>query len=160
MLPWSAELAGRIDEHVFTSELLRGNPLNDPHERPLLVYVPPGYDAEPQRRYPSVYVIQGYTGQVYMWRNRTAFRQPFTETADAVFAAGQAPPAIVVYVDGLRRQPVRRLARHRPVPLLPVRRDRPLGRRALPDRPAAGQAGDHGQVQRRVRRDDHADAAP
>jgi hypothetical protein len=34
-----------------------------------------------------------------MWRNRTPFEQPFPETADAVFAAGQAPPAIVVYVD-------------------------------------------------------------
>ena len=99
MLPWKAELAGRIDEHVFTSELLRGNPLGDPHERPLLVYVPPGYDDEPDKRYPSVYVIQGYTGQVTMWQNREAFQQPFTETADAVFARGQAPPAIVVYVD-------------------------------------------------------------
>ena len=34
-----------------------------------------------------------------MWRNRSAFRQPFPETADAVFARGEAPPAIVVYVD-------------------------------------------------------------
>ena len=99
MLPWSAELSGRIDEHVLTSELLRGNPLGDPHERPLWVYVPPGYDDDPDRRYPAVYVIQGYTGQVGMWRNRDPFRQPFTETADAVFARGEAPPAIVVYVD-------------------------------------------------------------
>ena len=99
MLPWSAELAGRIDERVITSELLRGNPLGDPHERPLWVYLPPGYDTEPTRVYPSVYVIQGYTGHVAMWRNRTAYRQPFPETADAVFASGQAPPAIVVYVD-------------------------------------------------------------
>ena len=99
MLPWSAELAGRIDEHVITSDLLRGNPLGDPHERPLWVYVPPGYDTEPERRHPSVYVIQGYTGHVAMWRNRAAFRQPFIETADAVFARGDAPPAIVVYVD-------------------------------------------------------------
>jgi hypothetical protein len=99
MLPWSAELAGRIDEHVITSELLRGNPLGDPWERPLWVYLPPGYDDEPARAYPSVYVIQGYTGQVAMWRNRSAYRQPFPETADAVFADGQAPPAIVVYVD-------------------------------------------------------------
>ena len=99
MLPWSAELAGRLDEHVITSDLLRGNPLGDPHERPLWVYVPPGYDAEPERRHPSVYVIQGYTGHVAMWRNRAAFRQPFIETADAVFARGDAPPAIVVYVD-------------------------------------------------------------
>ena len=90
---------GRIDEHVFTSELLKGNVLGDSHERPLLVYTPPGYDDEPDKRYPSVYVIQGYTGQVTMWQNRAPFEQPFTETADAVFARDEAPPAIIVYVD-------------------------------------------------------------
>ena len=99
MLPWSAELAGRIEERVIVSDLLRGNPLGDPHERPVLVYLPPGYDDDPDRRYPSVYVIQGYTGQVTMWRNRAPFRQPFIETADQVFASGQALPAVVVYVD-------------------------------------------------------------
>lgn len=98
MLPWSAELAGRIDNHVFTSDLLRGNPLGDPHERPLLVYTPPGYDESPER-YPVVYVIQGYTGHVAMWWNRSAFRQPFPETADAMFASRVSPSAIVVYVD-------------------------------------------------------------
>ena len=99
MLPWSAELAGRIDEHVITSELLRDNPLGDPYERPLLVYLPPGYDDDPARRYATVYVIQGYTGHLAMWQNRAPYRQPFPETADAVFAAGQAPGTIVVYVD-------------------------------------------------------------
>jgi len=99
VLPWSADLAGRIDEQVIGSELLRGNPLGDPHERPLPVYLPPGYDDEPDRRYPSVYLLQGYGGHVAMWRNRSAFRQPFPEAADAVFARGEAPPAIVVYVD-------------------------------------------------------------
>ncbi|MBV9380891.1 MAG: enterochelin esterase [Streptosporangiaceae bacterium] len=99
MLPWSAKLAGRIDEQVITSELLRGNPLGDPYERPVFVYLPPGYDDEPDRRYPVVYVIQGFTGFVTAWRNRTPFRQPFPELADAVFAGGEAPPAIVVYVD-------------------------------------------------------------
>jgi hypothetical protein len=102
MLPWSAELAGRLDEHVIDSPALHGNPLGDPHERPLWVYVPPGYDDEPDRRYPSVYVIQGYTGHVVMWRNRSPYRQPFIETADEVFATG-APPAIVVYVDAWTR---------------------------------------------------------
>jgi len=99
MLPWSGELAGRLDEHVIASELLRDNPLGDPSDRPLWVYLPPGYDADPARRYPVVYVIQGYTGHVAMWRNRAPFRQPFIETADAVFASGEAPPALVVYVD-------------------------------------------------------------
>jgi S-formylglutathione hydrolase FrmB len=98
MLPWGAELAGRLERTTIVSELLRGNPLGDPHERPIWVYLPPGYD-DVDVGHPTVYVLQGYTGHVMMWANRTAFRQPFIETADAVFAAGRAPGCIVVYVD-------------------------------------------------------------
>ncbi|ALG15364.1 alpha/beta hydrolase [Kibdelosporangium phytohabitans] len=101
MLPWEAELAGRLDRHTFDSALLRDNHLGDPHQRPLWVYTPPGYD-DSAERYPSVYVIQGYTGHLSMWANRTAFRQPFLETADAVFAGG-APGCVVVYVDAWTR---------------------------------------------------------
>jgi S-formylglutathione hydrolase FrmB len=99
MLPWQADLVGRIDGHTVHSEVLAGNPLGDPVERPLWVYVPPDYDTDPDRRFPSVYVIQGYTGHLAMWRNRTPFRQPYPETADAVFARGEAPGCVVVYVD-------------------------------------------------------------
>jgi hypothetical protein len=98
MLPWPAQLAGRIDEHLIDSELLRGNVLGDPARRPLWVYAPPGYESTTQR-YPSVYVIQGYTGQLAMWNNRSAFRPTFPQAADAVFAAGDVPPAILVFVD-------------------------------------------------------------
>src|ERR1700690_4589656 len=97
MLPWSGTLAGRIEEQEIDSEELRGNPLGDPYVRPLWVYLPPGYDEDPGRRYPSVYVIQGYTGYLTMWANRSAYRQPVPATADAGFAAGQAPGAIVGY---------------------------------------------------------------
>jgi hypothetical protein len=92
-------LEGRLDRHAITSALLAGNPLGDPAERPLEVYVPPGYDADGDRRYPSVYVIQGYTGAGPMWHNRSAFRPTFPEAADALFARGEAPPCIVVFVD-------------------------------------------------------------
>jgi len=98
-LPWHQDLAGRLDINVLRSAALEGNHLGDPADRPLWVYLPPGYDEDPARRYASVYVIQGYTGQVSMWANRSAFRQPYLETADAVFARGDAPPCIVVYVD-------------------------------------------------------------
>src|SRR2546427_11026376 len=99
MLPWDAELAGRIDRHTINSLLWRDNPVGDPNERPLWVYVPPGYDDSPSTRYPAVYVLQGYTGHVSMWANRSAFRQPFVETADAVFGDGSAPGCVLVYVD-------------------------------------------------------------
>jgi Putative esterase len=99
MLPWSAELCGRLDEHLFESELLRGNPLGDPWQRPLWVYVPPGYDEAPGRQYPSVYMLQGYLGHLEMWRNRTPFRKTFIETVDELIASDAVPPTIVVFVD-------------------------------------------------------------
>jgi hypothetical protein len=99
MMPWSTEFAGRLDERAFESAALKGNPLGDPHVRPLWVYVPPGYDAEPDRRYPSIYLIQGLTGQLDMWRNRSAFRKNPPELMDELFASGESPPAILVWVD-------------------------------------------------------------
>ena len=97
--PWFSEPKGRYDEHLFESQVLKGNPLGDPDRRPLWVYLPPGYDADSQRRYPSIYVIMGLTGQIDMWRNRPSMRQNFPELADAQFATGGAPPCILVYVD-------------------------------------------------------------
>ncbi|MQA72753.1 MAG: enterochelin esterase, partial [Solirubrobacterales bacterium] len=44
MRPWGDQPAGRFDELVLESEALRENALGDPRERPLWVYVPPGYD--------------------------------------------------------------------------------------------------------------------
>jgi len=99
MEPWTIDFAGRIDEHVLSSQALKGNPLGDPAERPLYVYVPPGYDNDPEARYSSIYVIQGLTGQVDMWRNRSAFRPNFLELTDRLFAQGEVPPAIVAFVD-------------------------------------------------------------
>lgn len=99
MQPWSAQWVGKLDEHLVTSEALRDNPLGDPHERPLWVYTPPGYADRKEQYYPSVYVIQGYTGFVTMWSNRKPFRQPFPDAVDELFATEAAPPAIVVFVD-------------------------------------------------------------
>lgn len=99
MDPWSFDVAGRFEETMFASTALQGNRLGDPHERPLWVYLPPGYDDDPQRRYPSVYAIQGLTGQLDMWRNRSPFRRTFPELVDTLFSGGEAPPCIVVWVD-------------------------------------------------------------
>lgn len=99
MEPWSRDLAGRLDEHVLESAALRDNPLGDPHLRPLWVYVPPAYDAEPGRRLPAIYVLQGMTGQLDMWRNRSAFRPTVLELVDRLFAEEGCPPALIVFVD-------------------------------------------------------------
>jgi S-formylglutathione hydrolase FrmB len=97
--PWSKPLAGRLDELELESAALRGNALGDPSRRPLWVYSPPAYDAEPDRRFPSIYLIQGLTGQIDMWRNRSAFRPSVIELVDDLFSGDDCPPALVVFVD-------------------------------------------------------------
>jgi S-formylglutathione hydrolase FrmB len=86
--------AGRWQEISFKSAVLEGNPLGDPHVRPLYVYLPPGYDEEPELRWPSVYVIQGMIGRVEAWFNVQPFAKNFPQLVDEL-----APPCVVVLVD-------------------------------------------------------------
>jgi S-formylglutathione hydrolase FrmB len=96
--PWDRPLVGHLDHLVVDSELLRDNPLGDPTRRPLYVYLPPGVTATDER-HPSVYVIQGFTGQIDMWLNRTAFEPTMIERLDAAFSSDSEARCIVVLVD-------------------------------------------------------------
>lgn len=97
MQPWASPMNGRLDELEITSRALEGNPLGDPATRPLWVYVPPG--AEAAGPLPSVYVIQGFTGQVAMWANRDAFRMNMLELTDQLFSDPAVPRCLIVFVD-------------------------------------------------------------
>jgi hypothetical protein len=97
--PWERSLAGSLDRLVVESELLAGNPLGDPVRRPLYVYRPPGVERASTVAVPSVYMIQGYSGQIDMWVARTPFDPNVVERLDAMFAAGECPDAVVVFVD-------------------------------------------------------------
>jgi hypothetical protein len=97
--PWERPMHGTLDRLVVESELLADNALGDPARRPLYVYRPPGVELDHPRALPAVYVIQGYTGQLDMWLNRTAFEPAMVERLDAMFAAGECPDALVVFVD-------------------------------------------------------------
>lgn len=99
MRPWGVEWAGRLEESWIDSVCLRGNALHDPVRRPVWTYLPPTYDDRAEWRYPTIYVLQGYTGQLDMWRNRSPFRSTFPEMVDELFSSGQAPQCIVVFVD-------------------------------------------------------------
>ena len=129
MQPWSYEFAGRFEEHEFQSDALKGNPLGDPHVRPLWVYLPPGYDDEPERRYPSIYVIQGLTGQVDMWAEPQRLPPELPRASRSALRGGRDAtlhPRLGRRVDVARREPVRRLTGHRELPHVPVRRARPF----------------------------------
>jgi hypothetical protein len=97
--PWERPLHGELDRLVVESEALANNPLGDPSRRPLYVYRPPGVELDHPKPLPSVYVIQGFTGQLDMWFARQAFEPTMIERLDAMFAGGGCPDAIVVFVD-------------------------------------------------------------
>jgi len=86
----SAHRTDRWQRLSLVSEALRGNPLGDPHERPLWVWAP----ADGSRRYPSVYVIQGMLGRVDAWFNVTPWTESFPDAVERI-----APDAVVVLVD-------------------------------------------------------------
>jgi len=48
-----------IQDEIY-SPSLEGNPMGDPATRPVLVYLPPSYESEPDRRYPTVYLLHGF----------------------------------------------------------------------------------------------------
>jgi len=81
-------------ELEIDSPALRGNPLGDPATRPLFVWTPPAYDAEPERRFPSIYLIQGFTGQVRAWLNVSPFTDSWPTMLDDA-----GVEAVIVHVD-------------------------------------------------------------
>jgi predicted alpha/beta superfamily hydrolase len=76
-----------------------------PDERDLIVYLPPGYEDEPQRTYPVLYLHDGqnlFDGRTSFVRGRT---WQVREHADAAIDAGEVEPLLIVgiYNTGDRR---------------------------------------------------------
>lgn len=92
------EPRGSVTTLHHESSVLKGNPLGDPHERDLLVYLPPGYK-ESRERYPTVYCLTGFTGRGQMLMNDSAFTPNIAERMDRQIAAGTIKPMIVVMPD-------------------------------------------------------------
>ena len=81
-------------ELTIASEALRGNPLGDPHERPLFVWAPDAGD----RRYPVVYVLHAHMRSARWWFNVEPFERSYPAEVEAL-----APDAVVVLLDGWTR---------------------------------------------------------
>lgn len=62
---------------------------------PALLYLPPGYDSEPERRYPVLYMLHGLGGSYTQWRDVGLF-----DTATRLIEAGSLEPLIIVLPQG------------------------------------------------------------
>ena len=98
--PGSGRWPARSIELVVESELLAGNPLGDPARRPLYVYRSPGVELGAPRavacrlRDPGLHRAGRHVARAHARSSRRSI-----ERLDAMFAAGDCPDAIVVFVD-------------------------------------------------------------
>ena len=94
--------SGNVILETITSDALRGNPLGDPFVRRVPVYLPPGYESG-SARYPTAYVLTGFTGRGMMLLNDSAWGETIAERMDRLIAAGQVRPMVLVMPDCLTR---------------------------------------------------------
>jgi len=87
----SAALEGHVFDIVLHSPALEGNPLGDPADRNVTIYLPSGYYAS-AKRYPVVYLLHAWGSQNNYYRN-------FVPRFDALVREGMLPPAILVMPD-------------------------------------------------------------
>lgn len=96
-------LHGDVRIDFIESAALQGNPLGDPATRPVVVYLPPGYDPQASRRYPAIYVLHGYTGDAAALISARPWETNVLQWADRLIRENRMPPALLVLVDGFTR---------------------------------------------------------
>lgn len=94
---------GSVVNARFESRVLRGNPLGDPVARDLMVYLPPGYEADTGRRYPVLYCLAGFTGRGRTLLNVQPFSPNLGERLDRLVSRGEAREMILVMPDCFTR---------------------------------------------------------
>ncbi|HEX8955556.1 MAG TPA: alpha/beta hydrolase-fold protein [Burkholderiaceae bacterium] len=90
---------GRVVIETIDSAVLQGNAMGDPARRELPVYLPPGYDSDPGRRYPSAYVLAGFTGRGLALLNDTWGDETLPQRLDRLINSGRMQPMIVAMPD-------------------------------------------------------------
>jgi S-formylglutathione hydrolase FrmB len=93
-------LQGTVKILNHKSEVLRGNPLGDSHERELYVYLPPPYESrDGEKSFPVVYCLTGFTGRGKMLLNDSPLNPNLAERMDKLIDSGKIKPMIVVMPD-------------------------------------------------------------
>lgn len=92
---------GRIERKRLTSRCLAGNPLGDPHERDVYVYVPP--TARGGQRFPVILLLPGYGSNHLSILSYSPWSRNTVERFDEQVARGESPPAILVLPDCMTR---------------------------------------------------------
>jgi len=94
-------MQGRLVRISHSSACLRGNPLGDPHERDLYVYLPPQYDGT--RRFPVVMMLAGFGATHHSIAAWSPWKPNTVELFDRLVTEGACKPALLVLPDCFNR---------------------------------------------------------
>ncbi|MGB0130216.1 alpha/beta hydrolase [Chlorobium sp.] len=91
----------RITTAVVPGRTLAGNPLGDPEERSVPVYLPPSYDGS--RRFPVIYLLSGFASTGASFMNYRFGTPTVPEMAERLIAEGRMPECMIVMPDCMTR---------------------------------------------------------
>ncbi len=92
-------MTSRIVFETITSAVLADNPLGDPHIRTLPIYLPPSYDFSPNRRYPVIWMLTGFTGRGQMLLNDNLWTPTIQQQIDRLIAHGSMGEVVMALPD-------------------------------------------------------------
>ena len=98
--PAAAAAAGRLVEVKVPAPSLKGNLLGDPTEQSAAVYLPPSYDASPTRRFPTLYLLHGFTANNTAWTTGGYQGMSLQPLMDGMIKSGKIREMIVVAPNG------------------------------------------------------------
>ena len=92
----SANATGTVREITVHGASLEGNLLGDSPDRHVTVYLPPSYAMQPNRRYPVVYMLHGFTDTDFKWFGGAGGWMNLKQVADDAMASGASKEMILV----------------------------------------------------------------
>jgi hypothetical protein len=96
-------MPGTVVTEIIESRALEGNPLGDPSRRRTAVWLPPSYAGAPERRYPVIYWLVGFTGTGEMSFQGSPWQPGLGERLDRLTDQGAMGEVIVVAPDCFTR---------------------------------------------------------
>ncbi len=101
--PSQAAGQSRIVHDSVHSSALEGNLFGDSATREVLVYLPPSYDREPERRYPVLYLLHGFTSLPSEWLDGSYPGLNLQTMMDSLLAADSVGEFLIVMPDANSR---------------------------------------------------------
>ena len=90
---------GIITTHRYESKVLKTNPLGDPTERDVIVYIPPGYVQSKSKGYVAAFGLAGFGGQGRSFLNIDPLSENLEHRMNRLVSSKKCGPLMLVLVD-------------------------------------------------------------